>query len=169
MILEQVTFLTVIAGKCSWRKIFMFFVVEHWTTNILTTKEATLTTFTCSASSNHEMSWPTNIFTIFMILNKISLQSEEVGNDPRALALTMILVCTDWRQNLKATFLWLSGYFECKAFITRSPAIPSILTSYKCTECLLASFPGRVDSKNNTADRQLGLVLIVSGRVSGHG
>ncbi len=33
----------------------------------------------------------------------------------------------------------------------------------------LASFPGRVDSKNNTVDRQLGLVLIVSGRVSGRG
>ncbi len=32
----------------------MVFVVEHWTTNILPTNEATLPTFTCSASSNHE-------------------------------------------------------------------------------------------------------------------
>ncbi len=30
-------------------EIFVVFVVEHWTTN-----EATLPTFTCSASSNHE-------------------------------------------------------------------------------------------------------------------
>ncbi len=36
-------------------KIFVVFVVEHWTTNILTTNEATLPTFTCSASSNHEL------------------------------------------------------------------------------------------------------------------
>ncbi len=32
----------------------MVFVVEHWTTNILPTNEATSTTFTCSTSSNHE-------------------------------------------------------------------------------------------------------------------
>ena len=30
------------------------FVVEHWSTNILLTNEATLPTFTYSASSNHE-------------------------------------------------------------------------------------------------------------------
>ena len=36
-------------------KIFVVFVVEHWTTtNILPTNEAILPTFTCSASSNHE-------------------------------------------------------------------------------------------------------------------
>ncbi len=35
-------------------EIFVVFVVEHWTTNILPTNEATLPTFTCSASSNHE-------------------------------------------------------------------------------------------------------------------
>ena len=35
-------------------KIFVVFVVEHWTTNILPTNEATSTTFTCSTSSNHE-------------------------------------------------------------------------------------------------------------------
>ncbi len=38
----------------SWGKIFVVFVVEHWTTNILPMNEATLPTFTCSASSNHE-------------------------------------------------------------------------------------------------------------------
>ncbi len=32
----------------------MVFVVESLTTNILSTNEATLPTFTCSASSNHE-------------------------------------------------------------------------------------------------------------------
>ncbi len=32
----------------------MVFVVEHWSMNILPTNEATLPTFTCSASSNHE-------------------------------------------------------------------------------------------------------------------
>ncbi len=38
----------------SWGKIFMVFVVGGLTTNILPTNEATLPTFTCSASSNHE-------------------------------------------------------------------------------------------------------------------
>ncbi len=36
--------------KYSW----VLCVVEHWSTNILTTNEATLPTFTCSASNNHE-------------------------------------------------------------------------------------------------------------------
>ncbi len=35
-------------------KIFVVFVVEQWTTNILPMNEATLPTFTCIASSNHE-------------------------------------------------------------------------------------------------------------------
>ncbi len=35
---------------------------------------------------------------------------------------------------------------------------------YSEAETMVASFPGQVDSKNNTANRQLGLVLIVSGR-----
>ncbi len=38
----------------SWGKIFVVFVVEHWTTNILPTNEATLPTFTSRASNNHE-------------------------------------------------------------------------------------------------------------------
>ncbi len=38
----------------SWGKIFVVFVVGSLTTNILPTNEATLPTFTCSASSNHE-------------------------------------------------------------------------------------------------------------------
>ncbi len=37
-----------------WGKIFVVFVVEHWTTNISPMNEATLPTFTCSASSHHE-------------------------------------------------------------------------------------------------------------------
>ena len=46
----------------------MVFVVEHWSTNILPTNEATLPTFTCCASSNHEYInllniAATNIFT----------------------------------------------------------------------------------------------------------
>ncbi len=59
-----------------WGKMFVVewlsgWVVEHWTTNILPTIEATLPTFTCCASSNHEYKnhelanncWTTNILT----------------------------------------------------------------------------------------------------------
>ena len=61
----------------------MVFVVEGLTTNILPTNEATLPTFTCSASSNHEnitheMSqycWTTKIFppeiTRYMVIKQI--------------------------------------------------------------------------------------------------
>ncbi len=38
----------------NFRKIFVVFVVEGLTTNILPTNEVTLLTSTCSASSNHE-------------------------------------------------------------------------------------------------------------------
>ena len=41
-------------GNFRGGKIFMVFVVEGLTTNILPTNEATLLTFTCSASSNNE-------------------------------------------------------------------------------------------------------------------
>ncbi len=44
----------ILPPKFSWGKIFVVFVVEGLTTNILSTNEATLPTFTCSASSNHE-------------------------------------------------------------------------------------------------------------------
>ncbi len=44
----------ILPPKFSWGKIFVVFVVEGLTTNILPTNEATLPTFTCSASSNHK-------------------------------------------------------------------------------------------------------------------
>ncbi len=43
-----------IAGNFRGAKIFVVFMVGGMTTNILTTNEATLPTFTCSASSYHE-------------------------------------------------------------------------------------------------------------------
>ncbi len=39
-----------IAGNFHGAKLFVVFVIEHWTTNILPTNEATVPTFTCSAS-----------------------------------------------------------------------------------------------------------------------
>ena len=50
---RNVTFNYRIAGNFCGAKYFVI-VIEHWTTNILPTNEATLPTFTCSASSNYE-------------------------------------------------------------------------------------------------------------------
>ncbi len=48
------------------------------------------------------------------------------------------------------------------------PIVQQVVAILRTAAFYLASFPGLVDSKNNTADRQ-GLVLIVSGRGSGRG
>ncbi len=67
----------------------------------------------------------------------------------------------------KYVYVYRSGCFVYDCCTSVVVVIYTYSSFQVCT--VLASFPGRVDSKNNTVDRQLGLVLIVFGRVSGRG
>ncbi len=63
----------------------MVFVVEGLTTNILPTNEATLPTFTCSASSNHE--------NIIHEVTKLILLNHEYFAPRKLLAIRYIDCC----------------------------------------------------------------------------
>ncbi len=90
------------------------------------------------------------------------MQQEHVHAKMSRLSLSLI-PCTQGEE---------APYFrECcpSSYIYLVPSRAKVSSFVQLDTVQEVSQPGRVDSKNNTADRQLGLVLIVSGRVSGRG